>query len=89
MPPGLRDYISHLRDTRTELCILLASALLVLVLAEPLSMWILQKAAPGWHASMQNWLTPTLRRWVIGLPLALCVLGLVLWNDWRRIRSGR
>jgi hypothetical protein len=31
MPPGLRDYVNHLRDPRTELSILVASALLVLV----------------------------------------------------------
>ena len=89
MPPGLRAYLNHLRDPRTELSILVASALLVLVLAEPVLMSILEALAPAGYAWLQNWLTPTWRRWVIGLPPALLLAGYVLWREWRAMRSDR
>lgn len=54
MPPGLRDYVNHLRDPRTELSILVASALLVLVLAEPVLMSILEALAPAGYAWLQE-----------------------------------
>ncbi len=89
MPPGLRAYIDHLRDPRTELSILVACAVLVLVLAEPLLMSILETFAPAGYGWMQNWLTPTWRRWIVGLPPALLLAAGVLWRDWRALRRGR
>jgi hypothetical protein len=52
-------------------------------------MSILEALAPAGYAWLQNWLTPTWRRWVIGLPPALLLAGYVLWREWRAMRSDR
>jgi len=84
----LREYLSYLRDTRTEVAILAAAVLMVLVLTEPLVMSALEWLWPSLHANLSA-LDADLRRVVLGAPPAMVLLVGGLWRDFRRIRRDR
>lgn len=80
---GVRDFIGYLADSRTELAILAASTGLVLVLADSLLMPLLAALAPEWHALALT-VDRSIRRWIVGGPLALMLVATSLWRMWRQ-----
>lgn len=83
-----RRHLADLRDTRSDLTVLLAIAGLLLVLADRLVIWLLAFASPEWSATVSQ-VAHGRRIVLIGAPAALLFLGVVLGLDGHRRRRER
>lgn len=82
----LHAFLRRLVDSRTELAIPFASAVLILVLADPVMMTALSRLAPALHEQAFS-VSASTRRWIVGAPPALAYLAFVGHRLWRATRD--
>jgi len=85
---GLVAYLAWLRDTRTDLSILLALGLVVLAIGEPLVLAVAGWWEPSWAEGLRR-ISPWPRRLLLGGVPALVLLGGILLLDFRAFRRDR
>jgi hypothetical protein len=83
---SLRAFLRELMDSRIELAIPFASAVLILLLSDLALMTALSWLAPALHGQAAA-VPDSTRRWMIGVPAAAVYLALAIRRLWLAFRA--